>query len=52
MHFVEEHCFGCVSALSVCADDDGYPTARKTFTNRLKRYSLTTLDGKDLKLTS
>jgi len=26
MEFVEEHCFGCASALRDCADEHGYPT--------------------------
>ena len=36
---MEEHCFGCASALCDHADEYGCPTAHKTFTNRLKRYN-------------
>jgi len=51
MHFAEEHCFGCASALHDCVNEYGYPTSNKTFTNRLIT-SITSLDGKDLMLTS
>jgi len=39
MHFAEEHCFDCASALRDCADEYYYPTAHKTFTTRQKRYN-------------
>jgi len=32
MHFAEEHCVGCASALRDCADEYGYPAANKSFT--------------------
>jgi len=39
MHFVDEPCFGCASALRDCEDEYGYYTAHKTFTTSLKRYN-------------
>jgi len=45
MHFVEEHCFGCASALYDCVDEYGSSTAHKTFTISLKRYSQFRLKG-------
>jgi len=47
MHFAEEHCFGCASALHDTADQYGYPTDLKTFTTWLKRYKYR-LDRKDV----
>jgi len=32
MRFVEDHCFGCASALPDCVDENGYPTTHKIFT--------------------
>jgi len=43
IYCVEEHCFGCASALRDCADEYGYHIVHKAFTKllglRLKRYN-------------